>query len=283
MTVSIIGNLTICVCTRNRPSDLHKCLRSISGCGELVKEIVVSDDSTNDESREMIIREFPDVVFVRGPQKGLGANRNVALDASSAMFVLFLDDDALLSKKFIKEIDRFCQNTKIDLSSTIVTGSQIEYGRIVRPHKQDYLGFQSVEYKFGEEYETINIMATVFPRSLLMKIRFDELLVYGYDEVDVCARAKMVGAKIVYCPAGIIEHIPSPINRDYYKPFKEASRIYVTYKKHRVVNKKPLHAWAYLFMSMSHLFVSRIKNRGINGILEFFETGRTAFSYMRNL
>lgn len=281
MTITIINNMAVCVCTRNRPDELYKCLSSISSCGELVREIIVSDDSTNDETREMIIRDFPSITYVKGPCKGLGANRNVAFNASSAPFVIFLDDDALINKNFILEMENFCQSNKVDLSSTIISGGQVEYGKFVNPHKQDYLGYQSIEYKAGEEYETINIMASVFPRSILLKTGFDELLIYGYDEVDICARARMIGAVIAYCPSAIIEHFPSPVNREYYKPFKEASRIYVTYKKYRRINKKISYSWAYLLISMSHLLVSRIKNNGFYGVAEFFKTGSVALGYIR--
>ena len=282
VTTTIINNIAVCVCTRNRPDELYKCLSSISGCGELVKEIVVSDDSTNDKTKEMVIRNFPSIAYVKGPCKGLGANRNVAFSASSAPFVIFLDDDALISKNFILEMENFCQSNKVDLSSTIISGGQIEYGKLVNPHKQDYFGFQSVEYEAGEEYETINIMATVFPRSILLKTRFDELLIYGYDEVDICARAREIGAVIAYCPSAIIEHFPSPVNREYYKPFKEASRIYVTYKKHRIINKNTAYAWTYLLIAMSHLLASRIKNSGFYGVAEFFKTGNIALAYIRS-
>ncbi|MBU2740816.1 glycosyltransferase [Acidithiobacillus thiooxidans] len=278
---TVAGNLGVCICTRNRPDELERCLLSVLACGKEVNEIIVSDDSTDTRTAEMIRLKFPVAKYVTGPKKGLGANRNCAIDSASSMYLIFLDDDSEIDPGFVAAVDELVAKDKLNLQNTMVTGNQIEDGVSIKPHDQSFLGFQNVFYQPGEELNTVNIMATVFPRSMLSKVRFDDLLVYGYDEVDVCARCRHYGAVVKYCDKANVYHYPSVVNRDYYSPYTESSRIYVTFKRYYMVDNKRLKSWIFLFIAMAHLLLSRIKHEGFCGIKKSFLIGVKALGYIR--
>ena len=97
-------NVTVCIPTRNRPEDLAECLDSIAASNVPVAEVVVSDDSTDDRTRELVAARYPHVKYVFGPRRGLGPNRNSAISAASGDWILFLDDDARLGPGFLAEM-----------------------------------------------------------------------------------------------------------------------------------------------------------------------------------
>lgn len=277
----VSGNLSVCICTRNRPEELEKCILSVVACGTSICEIIVSDDSTDNSVYEMITAKFVKVKYVKGPKKGLGANRNCVVNNATSDYVIFLDDDSEIDHGFIGAVDAFIEANNFDMKRIMITGNQIEFGKSIKPHDQNYLGFQNVEYKPGQEYKTVNIMATIFPRELLLKVKFDEQLVYGYDEVDICSRCRLYGATVAYCADADVFHYPSKINRDYYNNFTESSRIYVTFKRYNFVEGKAIKAWSFLFLSLVHLFLSRIKHGGLDGIRQFFVISGKALSYIQ--
>jgi glycosyltransferase involved in cell wall biosynthesis len=276
-------SLSVCICTRNRPNDLRLALESIRHSADPVHEVIVSDDSTTDET-ERLLQEYPEVVYVRGPRVGLGANRNSALRPASGSHVLFIDDDVILSRSFVHTVRRALEGFEpAQRERVIVTGPENNRGRLVYPNNTSFLGFQRVPYQQGESLRTIVINCTVFPRSLFERVTFDEQLVYGYDEVDVAGRAVQRGYRIVLCDQAVNEHYPSAVNRDYYNDYREASRLYVTLKRYALTEKKRLKAISFMLVSTAHTLASAWKRDGIRGWGRTWNTLRIAAGYyLRN-
>lgn len=249
--------------------------------------MIVSDDSTDERTYQMIRSEFGHVEYTRGPRKGLGANRNNAVSRANLDYVLFLDDDARLGSSFL-ESARACLVGSGDPRRTIVTGPEDRRYRngeslLAYAHDQDFLGFQRVVYKAGQPLNNIVINSALFPRALFDELIFDGLLIYGYEEVDLATRAWTKGYDILLCESAINLHYPSEINRDYYRPFTEASRLYATYKRYAITEKKPIKGVVYLPVAVVHLFLSAIKRRGAVGVLEALRTVKVSYGYLYSL
>ena len=258
-------NISICIPTRDRPDDLSECIKAIFASSVPALEIVVSDDSTDDRTRLMLETRYPHVTYVSGPRKGLGPNRNSAIEAATGEWILFLDDDARLGADFLANMSPMliaCGDRR-----EILTGAeQREPGGLIFPHDQTFLGFQSRVYEQAEKINTVVINATLFPADLFELVRFDDRLIYGYDEVDIAARARAEGYDILLCPTAINLHRPSPVNRDYYRPHTEAARIYVTFKKYLATQHKPLKSLAFLVASFLHTISYFLRRQGIRGL-----------------
>jgi GT2 family glycosyltransferase len=259
--------VSVCICTRNRPQELRRCLESIGRSTVPVDETVVSDDSTDERTAEMLGGASGRAIYVRGPRRGLGANRNRALHASSGDYILFLDDDACLGETFLERA-LGCARAYHDLGNSlvIVTGCENNYGVLVRSHEQGFLGFQEVPYRGDLGLKTIVINSTLFPRSLFDVARFDENLVYGYDEVDIASQAIRHGYRIVHTENAVNFHYPSTINRSYYKPHADVSRLYVTFKRYAVHERAYVKAAAFALLGPVHCVAASIKRRGPSGI-----------------
>ena len=267
-------NVTVCIPTRNRPEDLAECLDSIAASGVPVTEIVVSDDSTDDRTRELVAARYPHVKYVFGPRRGLGPNRNSAISAASGEWILFLDDDARLGTDFLTEMMK-ARYANADCK-LIFTGIEKQVTGLIFPNDQDFLGFQRRPYGSKKIVNTVVINATLFPASLFKEMLFDPRLIYGYDEVDIASCARGAGYRILLVPSAVNLHFPSPVNRDYYSPHTEAARIYVTFKRYASAERRPIKAVTFLALSFVHSLAHHLRHFGFSGVAGAFRMHRAA-------
>jgi GT2 family glycosyltransferase len=271
--------ISVCICTRNRPADLSRALSSIATAGSRPFEVIVSDDSTNDATRRLLAAEFPGIVHVEGPRRGLGANRNTALRQAKGTHILFIDDDVLLGVDFLHQAQTVLARAP---ATTILSGIELNHGTPVHPHRTTFLGYQAIDYRDNDIYETVVINATVFPKTLFSRALFDENLVYGCEEMDIASRAVMLhGYHILFLPALANAHLPSLANREFYAPFTEASRIYVTFKRYVWIERRPAKASMFLLLAYAHILAHDLRRRGAGGVRAFASTVARSLSYIR--
>jgi GT2 family glycosyltransferase len=257
--------VSVCICTRNRPDSLRKTLESIRGSVCAPHQVVVADDSTDPRTADLIRDEFPEVAYLTGPRRGLGANRNTAAAVATGGTILFLDDDCLLGPRFLSHalaaLERWPNPDR-----AIVGGHEMKNGTLVVSADQCFLGFQNRVYGACAPIQTVVINAALFPRTMFDRLKFDERIVYGYDEVDLTSRAVAMGYEIILCPDAINHHFPSPVNRDYYGEHANSARLYVTFKRYRWTDRRPLKATAFLTVAIMHVFASMTKADGLAGL-----------------
>lgn len=100
-----MSRLTLFVLCHNRPDDAHQTLRSILAQTDRDFDLVVSDNSSNDEVERMVRAEFPQVEYRRRvPMLFHLAHFNRCIDeAEGDYFCLFHDDD-LMHPDFVKQM-----------------------------------------------------------------------------------------------------------------------------------------------------------------------------------
>jgi glycosyltransferase involved in cell wall biosynthesis len=253
--------ISVCICTMNRPQLLERALNSIPLESEHILEVLVSDDGQDDRSRRVVER-FGAATWIAGPRRGAAANRNnVALHAAGS-HVWFLDDDAMPS---LTCLQRFlaCLQRVDALDRTILTGLVDEYGTLVEPHEQSFLGFQSKSYGPSERLQTVVLPNAIFPRSLFDQVCFDEALPAAvYEEVDLTTRAVAEGYEIRLCRDAVAKHEASR-EPDRYGREIHVARIYVTAKRYAFTDHQPLKAALLLFVAIGHMIASEIKRGGL--------------------
>jgi succinoglycan biosynthesis protein ExoM len=110
-------NICICICTRQRRSELEKLLDSINDnelyAEENIRIVVVENDSENiseDIVKGFSLRSRFRVEYFLEPEKGLVTARNRSVkEAGNVDFCCFVDDDETVSATWLKELQR-CQN-----------------------------------------------------------------------------------------------------------------------------------------------------------------------------
>jgi glycosyltransferase involved in cell wall biosynthesis len=273
--------MSLCICTRNRPDDLHRCLEAVSQSTTMPFQIIVSDDSDHPEKTLEVVRAFPFASYQRGPKKGLGANRNACLDRVTGRHVMFIDDDVLLPADFVSSASAICETYSRKVPLPIITG--IEFKHIgdqamrVEPSNPDFWGFQKISPKGF--YSAIVINATIFPSDLFSNVRFDNLLKYGSEERDVACHAVARGFEIIFEPSLFVHHYPSTINRDEYASLVDASRLYATAKAYWCYQRNPLKTLTYVLLAPPKELFAKTRRFGIPGIKSAILSTATACRY----
>lgn len=102
--------VSVIIPTYNRVKDVDECLDSIILQRILPKEVIIVDDSDNDEIKNLVEHrkdkfKEKDIVlrYIRNEkEKSLTIARNIGIENATGDTILFLDDDVILDKNYIK-------------------------------------------------------------------------------------------------------------------------------------------------------------------------------------
>lgn len=92
--------VSVVIATKNSAVTLAELLKSVKGQSYKNLEIIVVDNSSTDETLE-IIKSFTRRIFIRGPERS--AQRNYGVSKAEGEYILILDSDMELQKNVIKE------------------------------------------------------------------------------------------------------------------------------------------------------------------------------------
>lgn len=93
--------VTVAVCTRDRPTDLDRCLGALTAVIAPLDEIVVVDSASADPETRRTVERHPRARYVRESKAGLDVARNRALREATHHIVAFCDDDAVVDPGWV--------------------------------------------------------------------------------------------------------------------------------------------------------------------------------------
>src|SRR5690606_31598438 len=98
--------ISVLVRTRNRPNSIGPCLRSILASPLQEMELVVIDQSTDDQTGDAVKQLQGDarLRYIRTPTKGLARARNIGIRTAQSPLILFTDDDVLAEPTWVEGI-----------------------------------------------------------------------------------------------------------------------------------------------------------------------------------
>jgi len=86
--------VTVVLCTFNRAHLLSKAIDSVMRQTYAALELIVVDDGSSDNTREVVKRFGPRIRYIRHEcNQGLPASRNTGIRAATGAFIAFIDDD----------------------------------------------------------------------------------------------------------------------------------------------------------------------------------------------
>lgn len=202
--------LSIALVTRNRPRSLEKTLRSLSKQNVTPWEIVVSDDSNDEnfiEENKRLSQKFG-CKYLTGPQKGLYANRNfVALQCTGTHFRT-MDDDHEFPDFHLVECLKAIESEP-EVIWTI--GEYFAHEKIRNlpcriPGQLHPRGFSKAPKKMTDYYG-ISCGGTIYPAALLSKCVLNcELYRFGILYLEYGARLKKMGYTIKFLDQTYLIH-----------------------------------------------------------------------------
>ncbi len=197
------ADISVIVCTRNRPQHLRRALAAIREVTPAETEVIVVDSASDTAETREVAEEFG-VVYVRSG-KGLSVARNVGITTSRRPFVIFTDDDCLPTAQWIEQVLPHFEDPTVG----VVTGWMM--------HHTD--SADDAAYRRRPLYRTPiegldaghgAVMA--FRRPLLLRIGgFDDVMGAGQrwagaEDLDIFVRILRAGSIIVHEKKCVVTH-----------------------------------------------------------------------------
>ena len=242
--------VSVCICTRDRPVELERVLSSIARGLCRPDSVLVSDDSEQPDVTREICSRFPFVTYLDGPRRGLCANRNAVISQAVSDYVTLGDDDCIFSETFFARLRERLPRLE---PKEILTGDVFENGIRIVPNNPSFLGH--FRKRPQGTFKNINLNANCFPRAALLEERFDESLVYGYEDMDLCARLLRSGYRILHAPELHTVHAPPQrLKRQDQLRYAQAeqARFKTSLKRYLLWESKPHLALLYVFVAPIH-------------------------------
>lgn len=268
--------LSTCITTRNAPDRLNTCLEAIWNSQTKPYSAIVSDDSSDSEMQHKnrkIVEKYPNTTYIIGPQRGVNANRNCAVNAvPDTDLIAFVDDDIWIDPDFITNaLEKYSQLPPQDRERTFITG--ISYTAAGHEKKgAAKLSFRGYYRPTDGNPECVRIHSAVFPRSFFNEEQWEENVFFGQGDAILCLRALKRGYRILYCPElralntrpeGGTLAVGGVGKLTDYDIHQIAARLYIGIKRYRDLFPSPLKLVAFFVIYFSHMTIYLLKKRAI--------------------
>jgi len=290
-----MGKISVVILTHERLGELKECLDGIFSQSYKNYEIVIIDDSVNNET-EMYIKSLnnPSINYEhRISNEGIGEKRRLAYLKTTGDYITFIDDDDYFTRAsfFSELVDVFKKNADVDY---IVSDSRVlhENENSCKTHSlnlpriikaSDYL--RSFQFKYDKPASTLGL---VVRKEITEKANFSNLHVMNDTAIYLWA---LVAARKVY-------HISKPIgnyrmhNNNMSKnvkaelildQLKEKKRIYSAAKS---MLRKPKKLWLYRQVLITTKYFAHGGDGdedGVRAVMKYLrkEIGLPVYFYMK--
>lgn len=258
-------DLSIIIINYNTSYLLRKCLDSIiNNNQELITqnniEIIVVDNGSTDESKEIIKKDYPQVKLLTNKTNlGFGKANNQGINNASGNYILLLNTDTFVKPEAVERILTYAKNQK---TPRFIGGKLFNEDESPQPSCGPFYNLWIIFLmlflkgdKFGltrHSPDKITRTDWVSGACLLGKKGdfgkvglFDENIFMYMDEIDFLYRAKDKGYVVIFYPDAHFIHLGSASNEGKKEPVLNIYRglIYFYHKHH-----SPLERFLLMFM-----------------------------------
>jgi GT2 family glycosyltransferase len=189
-------------------------------------EIVVADNHSTDDSREVIANEFPDVKYIQLDRNyGFAQGYNRALKQNDAEYILLLNSDVEVTQSWLEpmmrmmdsnpllavcqpKIMQFDHREKFEYAGA--SGGFIDHygypfcrGRLVNFQERDYGQYDRAISVFWASGASMLVRGKLWHEAE----GFDSDFWAHMEEIDLCWRMKNQGYMVVVCPQSTVYHL----------------------------------------------------------------------------
>lgn len=247
-------SVSVVIVQFNNPHLTEQCLRSLSRLKGIPLEIIVVDNNSTDPNARTLGRKFGTIRFIQNDHNdGFGAANNKGASFARGDFLLFLNNDTLAHGNFVSPVvELFEGHPEIGIIGPKLTNSdhtlQLSCGDLPSIFnemldRRYYRKYESrsphtvrhAEGLYSEirEVEWVTGAALFIRRELFEQLRgFDEEFFMFFEDKDLCLRARLLGAQVMYTPAASVVHVRGASANSSTKRYYRSSQIRY-YEKHR--------------------------------------------------
>lgn len=214
-------NYTFIIPTRNRLKMLMNCLRSFAELAPTTSsfEIIVVDDGSTIPVKlgQRYYSELPNLRIISIKHSGPGEARNAGAKYARSDYLVFVDDDCEVDRRFIIELDR-----AIDTSPAVMIGGKVFNKLVNNPFSQASQVIVNMAYRFyNEDMYNARMIASncmVVPREKFLELSgFSASLQIASEDREFCDRWQLEGNTIRYAPQLKVYHLHSLTFRTFFK------------------------------------------------------------------
>ncbi|HLC05306.1 MAG TPA: glycosyltransferase [Anaerolineales bacterium] len=209
--------VSIVVCVHNKAELTYQCLESIRQHTEPDFEMIVVDDASTDQTRDLLARlEDATVHRNQANQEFVQAN-NTGARGARGEYLLFLNNDVRVTPGWLESLvgtmERFPEagavgsklvwpNGTLQEAGSIVwaDGSCLGYGRGDDPQKPEYNHLREVDFCSAA---CLLVRADLFRKAGFFDLRYAPAF---YEDADLCFAVRAQGYKVYYQPQSKVIH-----------------------------------------------------------------------------
>ena len=202
--------VSIIIVNYNGKELLQKCLDSLLKVNYDNFEIILVDNNSTDGTVEFITKNYPSLIIIKlDSNKGFAEPNNVAAKISKGKYLLFLNNDTVVTPNFISEMVKVMEtDKKIAICQSLLLkpdGSVDSSGDFI-----DHLG---VVYNSKTKIDEIREVSSARGASMLVRSDifekldgFDQKFFITFEDVDLCWRSWILGYRVLIIPTSIVYH-----------------------------------------------------------------------------
>ena len=202
--------VSIIIVNYNGKELLQKCLDSLLKVNYDNFEIILVDNNSTDGTVEFITKNYPSLIIIKlDSNKGFAEPNNVAAKISKGKYLLFLNNDTVVTPNFISEMVKVMEtDKKIAVCQSLLLkpdGSVDSSGDFI-----DHLG---VVYNSKTKIDEIREVSSAKGASMLVRSDrfekldgFDQKFFITFEDVDLCWRSWILGYRVLIIPTSIVYH-----------------------------------------------------------------------------
>lgn len=222
------ADLTVVICTRDRPEGLHATLTSLLRQADTAFRVVVVDNNPSTRDSEKVVAEvgLPRCTYVVEPRPGLSRARNRGLREVDTELVAWIDDDETADPHWARAVlEGFAHESRPAAVCGVMLPAELEYEAQVR--FEQYGGFNKGRGMTPEVLRagTPSVASPLYPlpgfgpggnmafrtESLLRIGGFDPYLgagtrTHGCEETRALSLVLSAGDAVLHWPAAIMWH-----------------------------------------------------------------------------
>ena len=207
--------------------------------------VIVVDNHSTDGSKEVVIRDYPDVKLIAFDENtGFCKAVNAGIEASDTEYVILLNNDTTVEKGFILELEKvmdqkpkaFSAGAKmVDMKNPEVIDDAGDFYCALGWAFARGTGKPTENYMDVVEVFSSCAGAAIYRKSVFEEIGlFDEIHFAYLEDLDIGYRAKIHGYKNYFAPDAVVHHKGSAASGSRHNAFKvdlsSKNSVYVIYK-----------------------------------------------------
>jgi GT2 family glycosyltransferase len=201
-------SVSIVTLTKNRAPLLKKCLQSLVNQRTKPQEVVVVDNESTDETRQVIMefKKTLPIQYVYTKVRGYPALYNLGIQASSGRWVALLDDDCVASYDWLTAFKKAVTKhpTAVLQGKTLSLPKGNIYAEITQDHYQNWI---ASNLKKLNSIQTVDNKNLCVPRSVTVQHgAFRETLTAGSEDIELGVRYRRAGVSLLYVPTALAHH-----------------------------------------------------------------------------